>query len=279
VSGVIAVVIAGLVVGNFGWRRALAPSSQIALGSFWEYAGFGVNSAVFLLVGLGLNREALWTFVPAILIAFLAVQVGRAGTVYPLFRLLDGRNPVPLRWQHLIVWGNLKGSLTMALALSLPQDLPAHDELVAIAFGVVLLSLVVQGLSLGPLVRWLGIVERSKLRSLFEREQVRIVAARAAQQELSALHEAGILSKSTYERLRARYQVTIANSERELRRLGTDFQAHWDEVLEETRQRLRVVEKGAVRDALRRGLVSPEAAAEYLQELDVLLVERSGGAG
>ncbi|MDB5098352.1 MAG: NhaP-type Na+(K+)/H+ antiporter [Cyanobacteria bacterium RYN_339] len=275
VSGVIAVVIAGLVVGNYGWRRALAPSSQIALGSFWEYAGFGVNSAVFLLVGLNLNHLGLLTYVPAIAIAFLAVQIGRASTVYPLFLFLNRRNqePVPLRWQHLIFWGNLKGSLTMALALSLPDDMPGRDAMVAIAFGVVLLSLVVQGLSLGPLVRWLGIAERSNLRRLFEREQVRIVAARAAQQELSALHEAGILSKSTYERLRARYQVTIANSERELRRLGTDFQAHWDVVLEETRQRLRLVEKGAVRNALRRGLVSPEAASEYLAELDMLLVE------
>jgi CPA1 family monovalent cation:H+ antiporter len=116
VSGVIAVVVAGLVVGNYGWRRALAPSSQIALGSFWEYAGFGVNSLLFLLVGINIHFVDVVGFIPAILVAFVALHLGRMVAVYPTFALLNRFEvePVPLTWQHTMMWGNIKGSLTMA---------------------------------------------------------------------------------------------------------------------------------------------------------------------
>jgi monovalent cation:H+ antiporter, CPA1 family len=275
VSGVIAVVVAGLVVGNFGWRRALAPSSQIALGSFWEYAGFGVNSIVFLLVGININVPDLVGHIPAILIAFGAVHVGRFFAVYPSFwalRPLEAE-PVPASWQHTMLWGNIKGSLTMALAISLPVGMAYRNDLLTIAFGVVLLSLLVQSLSLGAFVKWLRIGRISSLRELFEREQLKVMASRAAQKEMQHLHEAGILSKTNYERLRARYQVQIAQSERELRRLSSEHQAYMDEALGEIVQRLVVVEKGAVLNALRERLVSEDVARDYLIELDQRLVD------
>jgi CPA1 family monovalent cation:H+ antiporter len=274
VSGVIAVVIAGLVVGNYGWRRALAPSSQIALGSFWEYAGFGVNSVVFLLVGVNINPGDLIGQLPAILLAFLAVHIGRVAAVYPGFWVLrrTESEPVPRSWQHVMLWGNIKGSLTMALAISLPASMAYRNDLLTIAFGVVLLSLLVQSLTLGSFVRWLRIGRISTLREVFEREQLRVMVARAAQAEVKNLHEAGILSKTNYERLRARYQVAIAQAERELRRLSSEHHAHMDATLAEILQRLAVVEKGAVLNALRERLVSEDVAREYLLELDQRLV-------
>jgi CPA1 family monovalent cation:H+ antiporter len=275
VSGVIAVVVAGLVVGNYGWRRSLAPSSQIALGSFWEYAGFGVNSAVFLLVGININLAELVGHLPTILMAFGAVQVGRIFAVYPGFWLLKRvePEPMPMAWQHVMFWGNIKGSLTMALAISLPVGMAYRNDLLTICFGVVLLSLLVQALTLGGLVKWLRIGKISTLREGFEREQLKVMVARAAQNEIKTLNEAGILSKTNYERLRARYQVSIAQAERELRRLSTEHQAHMDEALAEIMQRLAVVEKGAVLNALRERLVSEDVARDYLLELDQRLVE------
>jgi CPA1 family monovalent cation:H+ antiporter len=276
VSGVIAVVASGLVIGNYGWRRALAPSSQIAMGSFWEYAGFGVNSVVFLLVGLNINFVNWHAYIPTILVAFVAIFIGRAIAIVGGFVALrpGETDPVPLPWQIVMVWGNLKGSLTMALAISLPVSLGARTDLITIVFGVVLLSLALQGMTLGPLIRALGLSGGSSLRQLFEREQLKVIAARAAQAELKTLHEAGILSKSNYERLRARYQVSLAQSERELRRLGTEFQEHWDVVLEEIRHRLLLVEKGAAINALREKLISESVAREFLEDLDQRLVQR-----
>ena len=275
-SGVISVVTAGLVFGNYGWRRALAPSSQVALGSFWEYAGFGVTTVVFLLVGLNVNSVQWVQYLPVILISFAAVQLGRASLIYPVFWVLGrfGREQVPLNWQHLMQLGNIKGSLTMVLAASLPMQLPGYRDLVTVMFGVVMLSLLVQGITLAPVIRRLGLATPSSLRQRFEREQLRLITGRAVQQELVTLYESGILSNSNFERLRARTQVSIAGAERELRRLGTEFQGHWDDVLQEIGQRLKHVEKSAVLNAIRQDLVSYEVAQEYLEQLDSQMGEQ-----
>lgn len=274
VSGVVAAVTTGLIVGNYGWRRSLSPTSQVALGAFWEYAGFGVNSAVFLLVGLNLSRTDWMQTLPAIVVAYFGVFLGRILTIYPAFWVLNRtqREHTPLRWQHLMVWGNLKGSLTMALALSLPLAVRAQGPVLTVVFGVVLLSLVLQGLSLGPLVRMLGMLGLPSARTLFEREQLSVIAARAAQRELSTLLEAGKLPRSSYERLRSRYQVAIARSERELRRLNSEFPTHADAMLDDVHHRLLLVEKGAVQSAMRQRLVSEDVAQAYLAELDQRLV-------
>lgn len=274
VSGVIAVVMAGLVVGNYGWKRALAPSSQIAMGSFWEYAAFGVNSLVFLLVGLNIQLGALIAAAGPILACLTAILVGRAAAIYLGFPLLSrlGARPVPLGWQHVMVWGNMKGSLTMVLALSLPASIPERGMILTVTFGVVLISLVVQGLTLGPVMRALHIAGVSGLQRCFEEQQMALIRARAAQHEIAALADAGILSKSAYERMRARYQVTIARAERELRRLGTENQAHMDAALAGIRKRVLHVEKAAVIGAIREGLVSQEIAEESIEEINSELV-------
>lgn len=280
VSGVIAVVMAGLVVGNYGWKRALAPSSQIAMGSFWEYAAFGVNSLVFLLVGLNIRPDALIAQAGPILACVVAIVAGRAVAIYAGFPTLHhlGARPVPLSWQHVMVWGNMKGSLTMVLALSLPTSIPERGMILTVTFGVVLISLVVQGLSLGPAIRRMNIAGVSSLQRCFEEQQVALIRARAAKAEIAGLAEAGILSKSAYERLRARYQVTVARAERELRRLGTENQVHMDAALAGIRKRLLQVEKAAVIGAIREGLVSQEIGEESIEEINKGLVETEGEA-
>jgi CPA1 family monovalent cation:H+ antiporter len=271
VSGVIAVVMAGLVVGNLGLKRAVTATSQIAIRSFWEYAAFGVNSIVFLLVGLGIDLPHLAGYVPAILCSFLAFQVGRVVLVYGGLALLRGN--VPFRWQHVMAWGNLKGSLTMVLALSLPAAVAHREDILTIVFGVVLLSLVLQGLTLGPLVRWLRLSTVSGFRREFEEEQVKLIRGRAAQDEIGRMLEAGLISRSMHERMKARYQVTIAEAERALRRMGTEHQAYWDEAQQEMEQRILVVEKAAVVRAMRAGLLSDEVGLESIAKLDQRLVE------
>jgi CPA1 family monovalent cation:H+ antiporter len=280
VSGVIAVVVAGLVVGNWAWQRALQPSSQIAMRSFWEFAAFGVNSAVFLLVGLNIHPEALLRQAPAIGACLAAIFIGRAVTVYGGFRLLASSRMrrVPGRWEHVFVWGNIKGSLTMVLALSLPASVPQREFIVTVTVGVVLVSLLLQGLTLGPLIGALRLVATDSLQRAFEAHQLALIRARAAQAEIGALAEAGIVSRGAFERLRSRYQVAIARAERELRRLATENPTHMDLGLQVINHRVHQVEKAAVIRALGDGLVSEEVGAEALLELDRLLVETEAGA-
>ena len=276
-SGVMAVLAAGLVVGNYGWKRALSPKSQIALGSYWEFACFGVNSVVFLLLGLSVDLHSVGHYAVPILLAVLAFHAGRVVVVYGgclLFRAWT-KHPLPLRWQHVLFWGNVKGSLTMALALALPAEIPQREMLLAVSFGVVLVSLVTQGVTLGPLIRWLGINKVTDGMARFEDAQVRLVAARAAQENLIQLQRAGVVSQSIFERLEARYQAVVAVAERELRQLGSDYPEHRDSAVEETQLRLIMVEKGAVISARRQGLVTEDAAQRYIEHLDALSVAHS----
>lgn len=156
VSPVIAVLVAGLVIGNYGRDKGMSPTTQVAVNSFWEYAAFVVNSLVFLLIGLEIQLPRLATEAKWVAWGVLAMLIGRIVAVYglmPLMRFLG--KPVPLRWQHLLVWGGLRGSLSVALALSLPIAVPERSRFVLMIFGAVLFSLLVQGLTVAPLLRWL----------------------------------------------------------------------------------------------------------------------------
>ncbi|HBK65443.1 MAG TPA: sodium:proton antiporter, partial [Cyanobacteria bacterium UBA11166] len=163
VSGVVAVVVAGLIVGNFEHSQVTSATTHVTLFNFWEYAGFGVNTFIFLLIGLEINIINLWENLTAVVLALIAYQVGRALTVYPLLALVRFFDrAIPMRWRHVLFFGNIKGSLSTALALSLPSTLPGRETLLAIIFGIVLLSLVGQGLTLPWILQRLKLSNRSE---------------------------------------------------------------------------------------------------------------------
>lgn len=280
VSGVVAVVVAGLIVGNFGLSRSVSASSRITLLSFWEYAGFGVNTFIFLLIGLELNLMTIWKALPAVIVAILAYQVGRLLSVYPLlFGVRWLARPIPLRWQHVLFLGNIKGSLSMALALSLPATITGREELIAIVFGTVLLSLVGQGLSLSWLVKRLKLTQFSELRQQTEELQAQLMTAKAAQEELDSLLRAGVLPKSVYEEMRSAYQVKVAASEKALRdiynrRSENLADSNDDRIkLDAIRRRLLLAEKGALNEALRKRILSEEIVQNRIRAIDEQLLK------
>ncbi|WP_368009495.1 cation:proton antiporter [Laspinema palackyanum] len=278
VSGVVAVVVAGLLVGNIGIKQTASASNRIALYSFWEYAGFGVNTFIFLLIGLEINPLTLWNTLPAVLLAIFAYQLGRLLSVYPLLAILKWFDrPIPLRWKHVLFLGNIKGSLSMVMALTLPATLEGRSQLIALLFGAVLLSLVGQGLSLPWLVKRLNIQEVSAFRQRIQELQAQLMAAKAAQEELNNLLKSGVLPKSIYEEMRASYQVKIAGAEKQLRDIynirpengeGGDrgkLDAVWRQVL--------LAEKSALNDALRKQILSEEIVQNQVNNLDQQLLK------
>lgn len=159
-SGVIATACAGLMVGNFGAKQGMSPRTRTALESFWEYIAFVMNSLVFLLIGLEVRVDALASAWRPVLLAIAAVLLARALSVYLLVPAsnLVAEN-IPVRWQHLIVWGGLRGSLALALALSLDNAFPYRDRILDLTFGVVVFSILVQGLTIKPLLRILHLAD------------------------------------------------------------------------------------------------------------------------
>ena len=119
VSGVLAVVAAGLVSGNLGPSR-MSPTSRILVFNFWEYAAFLANSFVFLLIGLQINLNILLTDWNAVLWAILAVLVARAASIYGLSWIGSG---IPIRYKHVLYWGGLRGAI-LARPCIKPSRLP-----------------------------------------------------------------------------------------------------------------------------------------------------------
>jgi CPA1 family monovalent cation:H+ antiporter len=156
-SGVLAALTAGLVVGNFRSSGSISAAGRHALGPFWEYLAFVANSLIFLLIGAQEAQQDFKGLWAPVLVAIVLVTLGRAVAIYPLCALFArSRLRVDSRSQHVLFWGGLRGALALALALSLPEDLPQHDDIVVITFAVVAFSVFAQGLTITPLLKWLG---------------------------------------------------------------------------------------------------------------------------
>src|SRR5208282_2762896 len=168
-SGVLATVAAGIVMGNLGvlmpkpgFGLALSAHGRTLAIAFWEFAAFLANSLVFLLIGSAMAtvdfaREG-WQ---ALAIAVGLALAGRAVAVYPICLAFSrSRWAVPLKEQHLLWWGGLRGALALALALSLPAGLPHREDILILAFAVVAFSVLIQGLTAPYALRWLGLKGR-----------------------------------------------------------------------------------------------------------------------
>lgn len=162
-SGVIACVVAGMVTGTWGSRGRSGAATRGAVDAFWSTAAFLLNSFVFLLMGVEINLSRLLHYLPQILVGWVAINLARATFVYAKYALMRtaGSSAWPLSWAAVLTWGGLRGGLSMVLALSLPIDFSHRELILHMTFGVVLLTLLVQGLSIKPLLRRVGLVKAS----------------------------------------------------------------------------------------------------------------------
>jgi Na+:H+ antiporter len=153
VSGLIAVIVAGLLLSRLGTRFGAFTQTRQSVNQLWQFIAFMANSLLFLLVGLAINLGELKESLTPALWGIAAVGCGRLVSVYGLSWLsgLLGRK-TPVSWQHIFFLGGLRGALSMAMVLSLPATIARRDELVAMVFSVVLFTIVAQGLAIAPAV-------------------------------------------------------------------------------------------------------------------------------
>lgn len=164
-SGVIAVVSGGLLIGNYGRSLAMEPKTTETIETFFESIDFIINSLLFILIGLELKAiplEDMFNYLPGILISIAAVLLARAVVVYSLYfatrKMCSSKYPG--KWSHILIWGGLKGSIPIALLLGLPAHALIDEyrtPLLVIGFSVVFFSLIVQGLTLKPLMNFLSL--------------------------------------------------------------------------------------------------------------------------
>lgn len=221
-SGAIAVVVAGLLIGNYGATGGLTLHAVRALGGTWEFLGFAANSLIFLLIGIALDPRQLVASWWPIAVAFVATLLARALTIGVLLPLLRGEWRVPRPYRVALLWGGLRGAVSLALALSVPLTLadgrpfPDRDLLLTLAFGVVGASLVLQGLTMRPLLRRLGLVGAGAAGSAEAALRARLHAIEAALRALTQDREDGRIGGLQYERLASAYRAEEAQLEAQL---------------------------------------------------------------
>ena len=276
VSGVIATVGAGLMIGNLGAPSGMSSRTRVALWSFWEYLGFVINSLIFLLIGIEVHIADLLDSWAAILIALGAVLLGRVIAVYTLTPIANRFvEKVPTAWQHVLVWGGIHGGVSMALALGLDSDFPHRTQILAMTFGVVAFSIVVQGLTIQPLMRRLGI--RMGQEDEYDRAKVRHMALSSALEELEGLHGRHVISTLVYKRLRAEWEQQIAEARQRIEAMHLTDRTRADEEIKVAKAELLTAEKTAVQRAVTEGLISQHTAEEMLAHADDELDEITGG--
>ncbi len=284
VSGVLAAVTVGLLVGNRSPTLSTA-ATRLRGFAFWEVLVFILNATLFTLVGLQLpgiledqDRSAGALLGLALLVC--AVVIGTRlvwlNTVPYVIRALDRRASVRYRragWrQRLVVgWSGLRGAVSLAAALALPNDFPERDLIVFLTLAVIFATLVVQGLTLPWLIRVLGVEDDGA--SEREELEARAAATEAALAHLERLRGEAWARDGTVERLQGLYEFrrrriaqwaredALGDGDEDLESRSRDYQRLVREVLEA--QRARIV---ALRDE---GRISDEVMHTIERELDL----------
>jgi CPA1 family monovalent cation:H+ antiporter len=141
----------------------MSERTRRVLDDLWEYFGFVVNAVVFLLVGFSTNLAALAAEALAVLASIFGVLLARVLVVMIPPELLRLTRRIRVVSSHgeraVLIWGGLRGALTITLALALPADFPERQLFIAMAFGVVLFTLLVQGVTLPAVIKRTGLAE------------------------------------------------------------------------------------------------------------------------
>ncbi|MEA5620123.1 sodium:proton antiporter [Cronbergia sp. UHCC 0137] len=267
-SGVIGVVTTGLILGNFGSRIGMNPRTRIIVSQFWEFLAFFVNSIVFLLIGDQIRFANLRDNLQIIIITVIAMILIRAVAIFILSRISISltKSEISLPEQTILWWGGLRGSVAIALALSVPDILPEREEIIAIVFGVVLFTLLVQGLTIKPLLEKLNLLGDTKLRESYLELVARDVALSRVLQYLQADQRPGI-DQEFY-----RYQETLIKGEItelqiKIEKLQTEYPNLQNTTMELFREELLAIEADTYAEFVRAGRLNKELAPMLQQVL------------
>ncbi len=274
-SGPLETATAGLLFGVHG-ERVLSPTARVQARATWEFLDFLANSLLFLLMGLAVRPVSavmaahlgatVWLPLAVVIVAMTAARVVVAWAVAALPARV--REPLPRGWPVAIAWAGLRGAVSLAAALSLPRGFPQRDLLLALTFGVVLVTLLAQGVTMRPLLLHLGLgADRAAHRDV-EAALGRVRAVEAALREVDALRREAVIAPPVLDQLEAEYRRRRQDVYAALEALYQDRGQLRRQQEREARRRVLYAQRAAVRGAAARGLLSRSTLRDLLAEID-----------
>jgi CPA1 family monovalent cation:H+ antiporter len=269
VSGVIATVAAGLLIGNRGREYAMSPQTKTAVFNTWETAAYVVNTFIFLLIGVTTPLRTIVAEADLLVPAIVLVLVARAAAVYPVSALANRFTSanVPRKYQHVLLWGGLHGSIPIALVLGLPESIGVSQQLRVLTFGIAAFSLVVQGLSMKRFLKAVGVQTSGREKELYRLLLARGRAVDAALEEADRLHEQNVIRDDVYERFRREYGREKAEIDHVVKRLLEEEPSLMRQELLRGEKQVLTAEESAITEAELQGQISTEMAEDLIAEV------------
>ena len=281
VSGVLAVVTTGL---YHGWRIPEFTSSRTRLlaGPVWQMIEFVLNGFIFLLIGLQLPEvlrhsagQPIAQLVGYAAAISLAVILIRILWVFPasylprlLFKRIRARDPYPA-WQHvtIVAWTGMRGVVSLAAARALPLSFPGRDLILFLTFMVILATLVVQGLSLPAIIRWLGVEDDGAAAK--EEREARLKANEAALARLNEIGETKAANAEILQRMRVEYEDRIRQLEVGEPETGGTPRGLFSSDYERLASEALLVERKIILQLRNEGIINDEVLRRIQRDIDL----------
>ncbi|MFC0189694.1 cation:proton antiporter [Fictibacillus aquaticus] len=264
VSGVIAVVTAGIIFGNYGAKIGMSPTTKVNIHSFWDVLALLANSVVFFLVGLEIAYIDIANKWGLIAGSIVIVLLSRATAVYGTLLPVKG---IPMHWKHVLNWGGLKGSLSIALALSLPADFSGREDLIVLSFSVVFFSLLVQGTTISLLIEKLKLKGAGAEKKEYDLILSRIHRYRSALKRLGDIEKDLVISPVVHSSMQSLYEQKVSEAKSELE---NKYKEHPEWRKEQERLagiEALYAEYAAVERLLRKEMIPGDLAEEELEKI------------
>jgi len=271
-SGVIAVVVCGMMIGNHGAKYGMSPTTREAVFSFWEFTAFLANSFVFILIGLEINLRGLWSDAGLIGIFFATMIVIRLVVVYGVHGFVQ-REDLRLEksWLPVITWSGVRGSLSMVLAMMLVVTADKgganRDTILNIVYGVVLVSILLQGTTIEWLMKRIGLIVETPEEHEYEMALARRQAIRALVDDLEKSEKKGNISNETFTILHDRLLARRTVNDTRMAQMLKDMPSLNDIELAMEASQLRALEKQVYRDLEKEGDIDYDSMESLVRDV------------
>lgn len=274
VSGVIATVVSGLLIGNRGREYAMSPQTKLSVFNTWETGAFIVNTFIFVVIGIQTPIGQIIQYAHFIVPAILIVLLGRAIGLYPIVYAVNTlfmRDKVSREYSHVMWWGGLHASIPIALVLGLPETVPRQSAIRVLVFGISAFSLVVQGLTIRQMLNRFDITTVTEDKRIYELLVGRARAVDTVLERAEELHQHNHIPTDVYERFTAEYEREKEQLDTAISNLLDDAPELKDEEKLLSERQLLKSEQSAIKSAELNGLINTDTADKLLDEVNLKL--------